>query len=176
MNIRTTLFLALQLSIMTTGISQIVVDKSIDTTGRAEYQKRIKMTKIGGKYIPKDLQDAMSELDKLIEPGAKARFSSMNEAQARTETHFTFGRWFSVRWSMEDGSRLTEWFRMNKVFNTDYMIDCIITSYHRKLNNKPPEFENLVQYYYNKQKQTAKALEDKQIKARKTKAIPKPVK
>ena len=31
------------------------------------------------------------------------------------------------------------------------MIDCVITAYHRKLNDKPIQFEELANYYYKKQ-------------------------
>jgi hypothetical protein len=49
------------------------------------------------------------------------------------------------------GSRLTAWFQKCKIYNFDDMIDCVITAYHRKLNDKPIQFEELANYYYKKQ-------------------------
>lgn len=57
---------------------------------------------------------------------------------------------------------MTIWFQKNKIYDFDDMIDCIIVSYHRTLNNKPIEFEILADYYYKKQMEKVKKLvEDK---------------
>lgn len=153
--------------------AQVIVKNPSDTASINEYQTRIKYSKIQGKYIPKDLNDALVELDKLVDDAAKNKFKTMAEDSARMKTHFSFGRWIQVRWSLQEGSRLTEWFRMNKIFDVDNMIDCIITTYHRKLNGKPIEFEKLADYYYKKQKEKVKEIKDLQAKTATKKIIKK---
>lgn len=53
------------------GYSQVITDIKPDTTTLKEFEQRIKLTRIDGKYIPKDLNDAMMELNKIMEDGAK---------------------------------------------------------------------------------------------------------
>lgn len=156
--------------------AQVLVNKPGDSTALIEYQKRITRSRIEGRYIPKDLNEALAELDKLVEPTAKAQFKGMSEDSARMKTHFSFGRWMEVRWSLQEGSRLSEWFRLNKVSDIDNMMDCLITTYHRKLNGKPLEFESLVNYYYKKQKEKVKDLKAKEAKTAKKTVIRKSVK
>mgnify|MGYP000904710135 CR=1 FL=1 len=144
------------------GYSQVITDIKPDTTTLKEFEQRIKLTRIDGKYIPKDLNDAMMELNKIMEDGAKKKFAEMSENDARQKTHFSFGKYINARWYIQEGSRLTIWFQKNKIYDFDDMIDCIIVSYHRTLNNKPIEFEILANYYYKKQmKKVKKLVEDK---------------
>ena len=83
-----------------------------------------------------------------MEDGAKKKFKEMSEDNARRKTHFSFGKYINARWHIQDGSRLTLWFQSNKIYNTDDMIDCIIATYHRSLNNQPLQFEQLAEYYF----------------------------
>ena len=145
--------------ISTATCGQVVTDIPPDSAMIREYEQRTKLTRIDGKYIPKDLKDALLELDKIMDEPAKKKFLEFNEEDARTKTHFSFGKYLNVRWSIQEGSRLSAWFQKNKIYNYDDMIDCIITTYHRTLNNKPIEFEVLATYYYNKRLKIAKELQ-----------------
>lgn len=133
------------------AFSQVVSNIPVDSAQIKEYERRTKLTRIDGKYIPKDLNDALMELDKIMEDGAKKKFQAYKEEDARTKTHFSFGKYINARWSIQEGSRLTAWFQKCKIYNFDDMIDCVITAYHRKLNDKPIQFEELANYYYKKQ-------------------------
>ena len=135
----------------TTSDAQVVSNIPVDSAQIKEHERRTKLTRIDGKYIPKDLNDALMELDKIMEEGAKKRFQAYSEEDARTKTHFSFGKYINARWSIQEGSRLTAWFQKCKIYNFDDMIDCVITAYHRKLNDKPIQFEELANYYYKKQ-------------------------
>ncbi|MCO6462157.1 MAG: hypothetical protein J5I59_12200 [Saprospiraceae bacterium] len=140
------------------GRTQVITDHPDDTTVLKEYAERVKLTRIDGKYIPRDLNDAIAELNKIMEDDAKNRFKSMSEDEARKRTHFSFGKYINARWHILDGSRLTAWFRDNKIYNADDMIDCVIAAYHRSLNNQPIQFEQLAEYYYKKQQDKLKKL------------------
>ncbi len=147
------------------GSTQVITDIPPDSATLKEFDQRIKLTRIEGKYIPKDLNDAMMELNKIMEDGAKKKFADMSENDARQKTHFSFGKYINARWYIQEGSRLTVWFQKNKIYDFDDMIDCIIVAYHRTLNNKPIEFEQLADYYYKKQMEKVKKLvEDKKKK------------
>lgn len=90
---------------------------------------------------------------------AKKKFLEFSEEDARTKTHFSFGKYINARWSIQEGSRLTAWFQKNKIYNYDDMIDVVITTYHRKLNKKPIEFETLATYHYKKRLKIAQELQ-----------------
>lgn len=141
------------------AISQVVTDIPPDSAMIKEYERRTKLTRIDGKYIPKDLNDALLELDKIMDEGAKKKFLEYTEEDARTKTHFSFGKYINARWSIQEGSRLTAWFQKNKIFNYDDMIDVVITTYHRKLSKKPIEFEALATYHYKKRLKVAQELQ-----------------
>src|SRR6218665_293038 len=87
--------------------AQVVSNIPVDSAALKEYEKRTKLTRIDGKYIPKDLNDALLELDKIMEEGAKKKFLEFSEEDARTKTHFSFGKYINARWSIQEGSRLT---------------------------------------------------------------------
>lgn len=153
------------------AMSQVVVTElPVDSAAIRAYEQRTKLTRIDGKYIPRDLNDAMREMEKLMDPEAKTKFMAFTEEEARTKTHFSLGKYLNVRWSLQEGSRLSAWFKLNKIYNHDDMIDCIIVSYHRKIHDNPPEFEALATYYYQKQKKIAEeALKAKQNRDAKSK-------
>ena len=103
-----------------------------------------------------------------MEDGAKKKFKEMSEDNARRKTHFSFGKYINARWHIQDGSRLTLWFQSNKIYNTDDMIDCIIATYHRSLNNQPLQFEQLAEYYFKKQKEKVDKLVKKKAEQSKS--------
>jgi hypothetical protein len=43
------------------------------------------------------------ELDKIMEEGAKKKFQAYTEEDARTKTHFSFGKYINARWSIQEG-------------------------------------------------------------------------
>lgn len=163
------LILFLTIQALYTCSGQVITDIPVDSAQLKEYEQRTRLTRIDGKYIPKDLNDAMLELNKIMEQGARQKFQKMTEDDARTKTHFSFGKYINARWSIMEGSRLTLWFQKNKIYNYDDMIDCVIVAYHRTLNNKPIQFEELATYYYKKQQEMVRKLQ-KEKEARKTRS------
>ena len=101
-----------------------------------EFQERIKKTEINGVYIPKDLVDALDQLDKLIGDESKAKFKTHTEDEAVHKLYFSLGRWIWTNWSLLDGSRLSEFFREYGIHHPEDIAVVIIRSYHRRLNGK----------------------------------------
>ncbi|WP_236978416.1 DUF6794 domain-containing protein [Membranihabitans maritimus] len=110
-----------------------------------EYQKRIKKSHIDGFYIPKDHLDALRILDEIIEEPGKARFASQSESFAVNNVFFSFGRWMLVNWGLDRGSRLSVALNNLGLNYPDDMVRFLMISYHRKLNNKSPNTEDLIQ-------------------------------
>ncbi len=111
------------------------------------YEKRITLTYIDEVYIPADLNDAIAVLDKKMEQAARDRFAALTEADAATKPYFSFGKWMNINWSLEEGSRLSHYFRSRGVGKTEDMIRILMTAYHRHLRNVPVAEQELIDKY-----------------------------
>ena len=102
----------------------------------ANYAKRIQLEEINGVYIPKDLDDAFSELDRLSDPVGIARFKSAPDSMIE-KTHFGLQKWVQLNWGLDDGSRLSHYLKLKGISYPDDMAWIIVLTYHRYLNGKP---------------------------------------
>jgi len=102
----------------------------------ANYAKRIKLEQINGVYIPIDLEDAFSELDRLADPAGKAAFKNAPDTSI-AKTHFGLTQWVQLNWGLDDGSRLSHYLKSKGIFRPDDMSRIIVLTYHRRLNGKP---------------------------------------
>lgn len=130
-----------------------------DALNDSIYQNRITESDLDGMYIPRDLYDAFAQLDKLMDDNARETFMAYSDAEVDRKTHGSLGVWLEHKWSLSEGSRLSEYFRKMRVPHYDYMIGIIITSYHRHLHGKELNIKEQVLFFrkiWNK-KQKAKA-------------------
>lgn len=111
---------------------------------QANYAKRIKLEVINGVYIPSDLDDAFSELARLSDPSGLAEFKAAPEDSIRRKLHFGLGRWILINWGLEEGSRISHYMKGRGVSLPDDMVDVIIITWHRHLNQLPIRFEDEV--------------------------------
>lgn len=111
------------------------------------YEKRITLSYIDEVYIPADLNDAIAVLDKKMEQAAKEKFGLLTEADAAIKPYFSFGKWMNINWSLEEGSRLSHYFRSRGIGKTEDMIRILMTAYHRHLRNVPIAEQELVDKY-----------------------------
>lgn len=109
---------------------------------QAEYARRITMEMINGVYIPMDLDDAFSELNRLSDPKGVAEFQSAPEDSIRRRLHFGLGKWILVNWGMEDGSRISHYLKQKGITAPDDMVEFIIVMWHRQLNGIPLKQED----------------------------------
>ncbi|MCB0559574.1 MAG: hypothetical protein H6573_28805 [Lewinellaceae bacterium] len=101
------------------------------------YQRRIRMEYIDGVYIPRDLSDALVQLNQLVDRDARASFKSAPEEVAVRKLHFSLGRWIILNWGFYEGSRLSHSLKGMGIYHPDYMARFIIRSFHRSLNGQP---------------------------------------
>lgn len=111
------------------------------------YEKRVQMEYINNVYIPLDIADALKELDLKMDPKGKEKFAQMSEEDAATKVYFSFGRWMSVNWGMEEGSRLTHYFNRQGIAKVEDMIRILMLTYHRHINQKELRMNELISYY-----------------------------
>lgn len=117
---------------------------------KQEYARRVKLEKIDGQYIPKDIDDAYREFQRITDDSSRAKFARMTEDDARTKLYYSLGQWFKVKWSLKMGSRLAEYFHQNGITWPDDMVAILTLYFHRKLNNKDPQLADLFKYYKEK--------------------------
>ncbi len=97
-------------------------------------------------YIPFDLNDALRELDQIM--GEKGRSEVLNAKEDDMILyHFGVGQWMRNEWGLWRGSRLSRYFNQLGIRHADDMSGIILTSYWRKLHEKPIDLEGQVRYY-----------------------------
>jgi hypothetical protein len=101
-----------------------------------------------GEYIPKDLDDAIIQLDKLIGDSIfKAKFKAYNEEEISGMYHFTLGLWIRNNWQLWNGSRLSKYFNEKGIYHPDDMSGIILDSYHRYLTGQEINLQQQIDYY-----------------------------
>ena len=107
------------------------------------YKKRIEQTTLAGQYIPKDLPDAIAELNKLTDEVSRTKFKAMSENDAVHKLYFSLGRWITTNWGFYEGSRLSHYLReVGITFPEDQAISLIL-AWHRSLNKLPINFKEI---------------------------------
>lgn len=117
-----------------------------------QYERNIKKSRINGVYIPLDLEEAFTELNSLSEGEGVLKFKSAPEELIARKLHFGLGRWISVNWNLEEGSRYEHYLRALGLSKVDDMIQFTIVSWHRNLLGKELEIEERVATYQAKLK------------------------
>ena len=126
-----------------------------------QYERRIRQPYLNGVYIPEDIGDAFIQFGKLISADSKAKFKAMSEADASVKLHYSFGRWISVNWGFEEGSRFSHYLKQLGLSHPDDMIRFVLICYHRNLNKKPLEPKPLIQEMVDARR---KAYRERQLK------------
>ncbi|NND05453.1 MAG: hypothetical protein HKN87_03650 [Saprospiraceae bacterium] len=123
------------------------LDISYEESFQQTYAHRIKQTHINGKYIPKDVEDAVARLNKIVDPHGQARFKAQPEEKAVRTIHFSFGRWMIFNWGFYEGSRLSHFLRSKGITYPDDMASTLMHCYHRRLNDKPLQLDSLANHF-----------------------------
>ena len=108
-----------------------------------QYRERIRKESLNGVYIPKNLEEAMTELDKRISVEARQKFKALPEDSVCALMHNRLGQWIILNWGFYGGSRLSHYLRSAGVSFPDDMADFIILAYHRRQNGRPIELKEL---------------------------------
>lgn len=103
-------------------------------------------TTSSGVYIPRDLEDALVELEKMLPPEIIKDMKDKTEDEMG-DYHMSLGMWMRNNWDLWKGGRLSEYFLSIGVSHPDAMSGIILDSYWRKLHDKPLELETLVDSY-----------------------------
>jgi hypothetical protein len=107
------------------------------------YKWRVQQTTLAGQYIPKDLPDAISELNKLTDESSREKFKKMTEQDAEHKLFFSLGRWISSNWSLYEGSRFSQYLKEVGITFPDDQAISVILAWHRTLNKKEINFKEI---------------------------------
>ncbi len=127
-------------------------DTSYQKKYELAYQQRISQTHLNGFYIPEDVDDAMHELDRIVDDHGKLRFKAQDEETAVRKIHFSFGRWMIHNWGFYEGSRLSHYLKNLGITYPDDMASTLMACYHRHLHQRPLELKSLAEYYAEKRR------------------------
>jgi hypothetical protein len=110
-----------------------------------------------GFYIPANLDDCFSELQKMLRPDFLTEFKNKGEREL-PEYHMGLGMWLRNNWGLWRGSRLSKYFNQLGIFHPDDMSGIIIETFWSKLNNKPQKLDEKIEFYqeYWKSQETPK--------------------
>ncbi|MBK9272270.1 MAG: hypothetical protein IPM48_11815 [Saprospiraceae bacterium] len=116
------------------------------------YNERILLSRINDVYIPKDTDDAMAELLRLTDSEGRKKLITASEDTIASKLHFSLGRWISINWGFEEGSRLSHYYKLKGVTETDDKIDLLIRAFYRTVKSDPIMEDKLVNHYIAKRK------------------------
>ena len=99
------------------------------------------------KYKPKNLDEAISQLDILLTEKDKKDIFDMTEIDYTTNSHFSTGMWIRNNWGLWGGQELAKYFNGLGIYHPDDMSGIILCSYYRHLHNQDYKLEEQIKYY-----------------------------
>ena len=107
------------------------------------YKYRIGQKYLAGVYIPIDLPDAFTELNRLTDSSSRKIFMQLNEYQAEHKLFFSLTRWICTNWGLYEGSRIGQYLREAGISYPEDQAIAIVLCWHRSLNKRPIDFKTL---------------------------------
>jgi hypothetical protein len=100
-------------------------------------------------YIPKNLGDAILFLECKWSISDKEKFKTQNERDVSARYHMGSGMAIRNNWGLwkKKKNSLKKYFNRKGIFHPDDMSGIILTSFHRKLNNRDIELGKQIDYY-----------------------------
>jgi len=115
-----------------------------------ELKSNRRKIRINGAYIPKDINDAIVQLEKLSDGKSLEKFKNTPEQDVAKRLHFGLGRWMIVNWNFYGGSRFEKKLRDLGLGHPDDMADFMIVIFHRHLNGKELKAKDLAEDFHQK--------------------------
>lgn len=92
---------------------------------------------IQGVYIPRNLRESFTQLDRLLPDTIKQRLRHPDPSYGLGDFHMGLGRWMRNNWQLWGGSRLQQYLESLGVEHPDNMSGVILATYSDYLNGKP---------------------------------------
>ncbi len=118
-----------------------------------KYEWRIRQEVLYDVYIPKDVNEAFLQFNKLIDEPSKAKLKAVSEEEASRKLFFSLGRWITHNWGFYEGSRLSVHLQGLGIHHPDDMARFLIIAYHRNLTKRPLDIKALIEQFKQKEEQ-----------------------
>lgn len=132
-----------------------------------EYQKqynwRIAQEKLNGVYIPANMAEAMSELNRLTDEESRAKFAAWPEDQVFRRLFPSLRLWMINKWGFNGGSRLSFLFHEMGLRHPDDLAELIIVSWHRELNGRDLNLKESIERILKARKAEWQAIQDRKL-------------
>lgn len=155
------LFIVISLCFVKTAWTQSENIEVSQATLDSLYHSNIKKTRLYGVYIPKDITDALAELDKLSTNEAKTKLKQADEATIGKKLRFGLGRWMEYNWNLQEGSRFSHYLREIGMWHVDDMVEYMTILYFRHVSGLPLQEKELANSFIEKRKEWMKTQEEK---------------
>ena len=99
------------------------------------------------KSVPLGLRKTINQMERNLNDTIKYDFKIAPEEVAGTKHHFGLGLDLRNGKGLWNGSLLRMYFRLNGIWHPDDMSSIILTTFHRKLNDKPIQFKEQKKYF-----------------------------
>lgn len=98
---------------------------------------------------PNNLSECFEYLDKMLDNSEDIEwFKTTSEDDAVIQSHHGLGRWMRNNWELwVEESNLHQYFRKLGLHHADDMSSVILTSYHRKLNDRELALDSQIKEY-----------------------------
>ncbi len=116
-------------------------------SARETFERRSRQQNLEGRYIPKDLPDALEALEGLTSASSRKAYAGASEEEVVHQLYFSFGRWMAINWGFYDGSRFSAYLRNLGVDRPDGQIEFMMRAYHRHLNGQDLDVAGLASAY-----------------------------
>jgi hypothetical protein len=119
-------------------------------------------SEIDGVYIPKNIEDAISQFDEFYSDSLKTEVKKLSEDDFVGQYHMGTGLYIRNNWGLWSGSRLSRYFNRKGIKHPDDMSGIILTSFHRQLNGKNIDFKGQIavsKAYWKEAKRIGKLVE-----------------
>ena len=109
---------------------QVTKYQAIQEREREVYLAKLDKDTLNGVYIPKDLQDCFTQLDKMLSEEDKATIKDLKNKQETIQYHHSLGMTLRNTWGLWGGSRLQKYFLNKKINHPDEMSSLILEYYY----------------------------------------------
>ena len=103
---------------------------------RAERERRLTAESIGGVYVPQNLGECLTELDKLLPEVDKKEMLALPKRDDMMVYHLGLGTWMRNNWGLWGGSRLQKYFMDRGVRHPEEMSSVVLYHYHDWLGGR----------------------------------------
>ena len=118
---------------------------SLNLEKENQYKIDIIADSIDGVYIPADIHDCFTELNRLLNDSTKLMIKEKNTAFDLSEYHMGIGRWMRNNWRLWSGSRLQTYFINKNVKHPDNISGIILFAYSNYLKGENINIDKIIE-------------------------------